>query len=184
MGGGMTQKHLMVAINWYGPYHSIDEARESAWQDYSDGLYFAMGKCKHERRKTLQYIGIGRKISTRLNASHHKLRLIVREMEIWLGEISTAEPSGKRLKATKTTLDFAEWLHAHFLKLPLNDRKKLCPPSRSVTVLNRWYRTDYATPRRRPHADWPDLIDYPDEDGVPSRAVWFGKKQRLFRGTE
>lgn len=143
------------------------------------GLYLALGKCKGERRNAMQYVGIGGALHTRLNERHHKLSLITREKQIWLGEIATAEPSGKRLKATRTTLDYAEWLHARFLRLPLNDMKTKALPPRGVTVLNRWFGTDYDTPRRRPHPDWPDLIDYPDFK-LPARAAWFGRRQRKF----
>jgi len=175
----MTERHLMIAINWYGPYRDLDQARLCARHDYTHGLYLAIGRCRNERTRRLQYVGIGTAIHSRLNERHHKLSLVEREREIWLGEIATAEPSGRRLKATRTTLDFAEWLHARFLKLPLNDNKTKALPDRSVTVLNRWFGLDYETPRRRPHRDWPDLIDYPDYE-LPARAVWFGRGQRKF----
>lgn len=176
----MSKKHLMIAINWYGPYNTLEDARCKARHDYNHGLYLAIGKRKHERKRAMQYIGIGNNLHTRLNDRHHKLADIVRERSLWLGEIATAEPSGKRMKATLTTLDFAEWMHARFLKLPLNDKKTKQLPSRSVTVINRWYATDYETLRlRRPHADWPDLLDY-SEHSRPARAVWFGSRQRTF----
>lgn len=178
----MTQKHLMIAINWYGPY-GLDESRKCARHDYEHGLYLAIGMCKYQRRAALQYVGIGNSIHTRLNHRHHKLSRITRERTLWLGEIATAEPSGKRLKATRTTLDYAEWLHARFLRLPLNDKKTKTLPRRSVTVLNRWFGSDYETPRHRPHADWPDLIDYPGYD-LPARAVWFGRRQRTFHAPD
>ena len=175
----MTQRHLMIAIHWYGPYKDLDEARECARYDNIHGLYLAIGKCRSDRTKRLQYVGIGSAIHTRLNERHHKLSLVEKEREIWLGEIVTAEPSGKRLKATRTTLDLAEWMHARFLGLPLNDKKTKALPRRSVTVLNRWFALNYETPARRPHKDWPDLIDYPDCE-LPARAVWFGVRQRRF----
>lgn len=175
----MTQNHLMIAINWFGPYKDLDEARNCARHDYSHGLYLVIGKRRSERTKKLQYVGIGKAIHTRLNEGHHKISLVEREREIWLGEIMTAEPPGRRRKATRATLDFAEWLHARFLQLPLNEKKTKALPGRSVTVLNRWFCLNYETPKRRPHKDWPDLIDYPDFD-LPARAVWFGLRQRRF----
>ncbi|MBD9571889.1 hypothetical protein [Ensifer sp. ENS08] len=88
------------------------------------------------------------------------------------------------MKATKTTLDLAEWLHARFMQLPVNEMKTKTLPSRSVTALNRWFKTDYETPRRnRPHPDWPDLIDYPDYD-LPARMIWFGGRQQYFHAPD
>jgi len=171
----------MVAVDWYGPYLSLTEAREKARQDYSHGLYLAIGKQKYERYPSMQYIGIATALHLRLHENHPKLSLVVNEFSLWLGEISTAEPSGKRAKVTRTTLDYAEWMHARFLQLPLNEKKKGKPPSRSVTILNRWYdKKDYYTPKQRPHKGWPDLIDFPYHE-LPARVVWFGKNQRTFQ---
>ncbi len=143
-----------------------------------------IGKRPYQRKVSMQYIGIGSNVHTRMTEGHHKLRGITQERVIWLGEIATAEPSGKRMKATKTTLDLAEWLHARFMQLPLNEMKTKTLPSRSVTVLNRWFKTDYETPRKnRPHPDWPDLIDYPDYN-LPARMIWFGGRQQYFHAPD
>lgn len=179
-------KHLMIAIDWYGPYKTLEAARGAAKPYDWPGLYMLIGKVGEERSSKIQYVGISRSVSTRLNSKHHRLgaRAIeasgIRDIGIWLGEVATAEPGGKKMKATKTTLDFAEWLHARFMGLPLNGMKTKSPPPRSVTVLNRWWKTDFQTPMsRRPHPDWPNLIDYPTY-GLPARTVWFGGKQRTF----
>lgn len=183
-GVSLAQKHLMIAINWYGPYADLDEARLCARHDYDHGLYLAIGRVGRETSSTMQYVGIGSAIYTRLTKRHHALSKLADGYTLWLGEIVTAEPSGTRLKATRTTLDLAEWLHARFLRLPLNKMKTREVPSRSVTVLNRWFRKDYETPYvRRPHPDWPDLIDFPCFDR-PARAVWFGARQRTFKAPE
>lgn len=181
----MPAKHLMIAIHWFGPYATLDEARAAARGDYRDGLYICIGRRLRQRTTRVQYVGLSKTLHTRLNERHHALQHVARARQIWLGEIVTAEPSGRRLKVTRATLDYAEWLHARFLSLPLNAAKTKGLPPRSVTVLNRWFGRDYETPRgRRPHKDWPDLIDFPDLEGVPARAVWFGSRQRYFAAPE
>ena len=176
----------MIAVHWFGPYNSLAEAREAASKWDWPGLYLCIGKTRRQDKQAVQYIGISKQLSKRLKSAHHKLGDVaninepISDLKIWLGEIATAEPSGKRLKVTQTTLDYAEWLHARFMRLPLNDRKTKTLPTRSVTVLNRWWKTDFDTPRRnRPHPAWPDLIDFQGAH-LPARTVWFGGKQRSF----
>lgn len=169
-------KHLAVVIDWYGPY-SVAEALTASKRDgYSSGLYVGIGKLRYERGPSKpQYIGLSKNLKSRL-ASHHRLPAISRDVTLWLGEIATFEPPGKKRKAVTASLDYAEWLHAFFLQLPLNDKKTINPPRRPVTVLNRWWRTDYETPRvKRPHALWPDLIDFIGPE-YSAKVVWFGKK--------
>jgi hypothetical protein len=180
----MPQKHLMIAIDWFGPY-SLDDARRAAANDgYGPGLYMCTGRREGEEVSAIQYVGIGKALQARLIPGHHKLQLVVAERRLWLGQISTAEPSGKKIKVTQAGLDYAEWLHARFLRLPLNDKKTKSLPPRSVTVLNRWFRADDWTGRRnRPHPDWPDLIDFPAYE-MPARAVWFGGRQRRFLASD
>jgi hypothetical protein len=179
-------KHLMIAVDWFGPYNSVREAHEAAKPFDWPGLYVLLGKVGGEAKSQVQYVGISESLSGRLNPRHHKIGDLaiktseVTDLRIWLGEVSTAEPSGPKKKATRATLNFAEWLHARFMKLPLNSMKTKGLPTRSVTVLNRWWKKDLKTPyARRPHPDWPNLIDYPDY-GLPARTVWFGGKQRVF----
>lgn len=179
----MTKKHLMISVDWFGPY-TLEEAKSAAQSDYQHALYMCIGKVKYERKTKMQYIGIGTNVASRLKEDHHKLNLVVNDRKIWLGEISTAEPSGRKLKVTPATLDFTEWMHARFLQLPLNEMKKKGLPTRIVTVLNRWFKTDYQTIRsNRPIPEWPDLLDYPDY-GNPARLVWFGGKQKKFLAPE
>lgn len=181
----MAQKHLMIAVNWFGPYWGdLEDIRAIARDDFDDGLYMCIGKTPYQRKSTIQYIGIGSPIYTRMSESHHALPLVTRSRQMWLGEVATAEPSGKKLKTTKATLDYAEWLHARFMQLPLNDKKTVNPPTRSVTVLNRWWKTDYDNMRsNRPHPDWPNLLDFPGH-GLAARIVWFGGRQRHFNAPD
>ncbi len=177
----MSHKHLMIAVNWFGPYWDLAETREVARNEWDHALYMCIGMRPYQRKPAMQYVGIGKSVHTRMTEDHHKLKEVTRERQIWLGEIATAEPGGRKLKVTAATLDYAEWLHARFMQLPLNEKKTKTLPPRSVTVLNKWWKRDYETPRRnRPHPDWPDLIDYPHWDSAPARMVWFGRRQQLF----
>jgi len=132
-----------------------------------------IGKQKYQRSTSIQYIGISSSnLCQRLKEDHSKLRLITRARKIWLGEVASVGISGPKQKRTDFLLDLVEWAHAFFLELPLNERKRLTPPSRAITVVNRWWGTDFFTPKRkRPHTDWPIVIDYSGGD-YPVRMSW------------
>lgn len=168
-------KPTIALIDWYGPY-SPEDAAPAAF-DYNDGLYLAIGKGSYERSVNLQYIGLASSLSRRLSNAHHKLGKVKTEVSIWLGEVSSPRTPGRKIKVTDRMLDLAEWAHIYFLELPLNEKKKVNPPDLPVVVYNRWWKKDGETRyERRPHADWPDLIDYSDGE-ANTRIVWFGGGQ-------
>ena len=152
--------HVAIIVDWSGPYMSISEAKAAA-RDYEDGLYMAIGKKKYQKKpRQLQYVGIADELSSRVHTAHPKLPYLP-ELELWLGEIASTGIPGPKKKKVDPCLDLAEWALAYFLELPLNDRKRHHPPPRPVTVLNRWWYPDHETKRsRRPHSDWPDLVEY------------------------
>ena len=177
----MAQK--AIVIDWYGPYKDLPYARKAASKDFEAGLYMAIGKTEDKGKKKLQYIGLTKNLSSRITNSHHKLCEITGDFEIWLGEVASVGIPGKKKQVTDTRLDLAEWAHIFFLKLPLNERKRV-PPKDTVTVLNRWWFPDYERGRkRRPHTDWPDVIDY-WEGGA--KIAWFttGKKCLVWKPGE
>ena len=167
--------YLSLIIDWFGPY-DYEEAMRDAQDYYGKGLYVLIGKTKHQKSKAiLQYIGISNELSSRFQSKHTALLNVNRELKIWLGEIGSFGIPGKKTKVTNICLDYAEWAHAYFLELPLNERKTKNPPDRPVTVLNKWWQKDFETPRiKRPHPDWPDLIDFLGSD-YGARVCWFGK---------
>lgn len=178
-GDVRVAKHLVIAIDWYGPYTA--ETAKGALADYGPGLYAAIGKQTDQTSQSLQYVGLSSRLRGRVGPGHHKLGDVTQDLRLWLGEAGTANPSGRRTKFTTPTLDYSEWLLAYFVRFALNDKKTKNPPDRPVTLLNRWYHTDYQTPWvKRPHPDWPDLIDFIGP-GYDTKVVWFGKKMKRVR---
>jgi hypothetical protein len=178
-------KQFIIGIDWYGPYSR--SAAIGKIKDFGAGLYFAIGtpegKGNHKRRP--QYIGISNNniVSRSTHPRHEVMTKINYDKGLWLGEVSTAEPSGRRLTVTPNTLRYAEWLHVYFMGLPMNTRLNRPPPN-PATLLNRWWRTDYETPRyQRPHPTWPDLIDFAGRD-FRARTVWFGGSQVVHHPSE
>lgn len=172
--------HLVTVLDWYGPF-GYDEAFEIARKDFDGGMYLCVGKVKSQHGPaTIQYVGIaGKVLRSRVNGTHAKLILVTRERNIWLGEIGSLGVPGKKAKKTNASLDFAEWALVYFLKPRLNNKKTKTPPARPVTVLNRWWKRDYATQHvRRPHPNWPDLIDYLGPESK-ARVVWFKGAKRI-----
>jgi hypothetical protein len=176
----MSKKSITAIIDWYGPY-TFTEAKEVLKRDYLDGLYMIHGKLPDQSRSVLQYVGIAKNLNSRLNQRHHILSAFLEQSPrlkcLWLGEVVSPRTPGKKLKATDQMLDLAEWAHAYFLQLPLNTQKKKTPPERSIVIYNRWWHKDYETAHaKRPAREWPDLIDWIDED-YPAKVVWFGEKE-------
>lgn len=171
-------KHLVIAVDWYGPYDSIQSARKAIRADaFGSGLYFAIGRCRARDPLAPQYVGISKDLASRVGNQHGALTQIS-DLSLWIGEVGTASVSGPKVKATPPTLDFAEWLTAYFMDLPLNTMKRITIPNVSVSLLNRWWKQDYMTARKkRPHPDWPDFIDFLGHY-YPTKIVWFGKKMK------
>lgn len=167
-------KHVAVDVDWYGPYVSVKEAAQKARGYYGAGLYLVIGKVRHQKNSSCpQYIGIARELANRLYTSAG-IKEVTRDRRIWLGEVASINVPGKKSKMTNTQIDLAEWCHAYFLQLPINNKKKKNPPPRSATIVNRWWRKDFITPaRQRPHRDWPDIIDYLGRD-YGCKVAWFG----------
>ncbi len=175
----MPAKHLVVGVDWYGPY-SLEQAQAVAHEYGKGGLYLCIGKRKGQHQRSMQYVGKSNTgLRSRLQKDHHKLRLITRKQQFWLGVIATGNVPGKKKHLTPQALRLAEWALAYFLDLWLNDKLRKKAPPNPVTVLNRWWADEeQERPRyHRPHGEWPDLIDFLGRS-YRTRLVWFGSPGR------
>lgn len=175
-------KPVVAVIDWYGPY-TLEQAQMATF-NYDDGIYIAVGKLKDQPVSQIQYVGLASNLQKRLNGAHHKLPLITHGMALWLGDVVSPRTPGRKIKVTDRMLDLAEWAHSYFLQLPLNVKKKNTPPDRPITVYNKWWRTDFETPhQKRPHKDWPDIIDFMGA-AYKTKLVWFGGRQLIQDASE
>ena len=172
-------KPVVALIEWFGPY-SLEGAKEATSEfDYEDGLYIVIGKLNGQRASQIQYVGLASNLRSRLSGNHHAIHKVTKDQKLWLGEIISPRTPGRKIKVTDRMLDLAEWAHAYFLQLPLNLKKKSKPPDRPIVVYNKWWRTDFETPhKRRPHVQWPDIIDYNGSE-YAAKLVWFGGSQMV-----
>lgn len=154
------RKPLAVIVDWFGPYYSQQEAAKCAKDGYGAGLYLIIGKKKYERGGSrLQYVGIADLLYGRLRGRHHIIPGVARERELWLGEIASAWGTGR------ARLELVEWAYIYFLDIAQNVRKKKTPPRKEITIINRWWPKDFTPVRmKRPHKNWPDVIDYSVEN--------------------
>jgi hypothetical protein len=136
---------IVVVADWFGPYRSLEKAKE-ALRDYGGGLYMLIGRKngKGKHKKGIRYCGISDELSGRVNNTHSIIKsLDSRMLIIWFGEITCTQKSN--------ALGLVEWAHIYFLELPENKNKKKNPPSQPVTVLNRWWKTDYTLVENNAH---------------------------------
>lgn len=101
-------------------------------------------------------------------------------LRLYIGIVGSQGIAGRRASHQSVrhsvSVDLAESAMAFFLELPLNVAKRCRPPRDGIVLVNRWWSADLESRvRRRPHPDWPDLIDYDDYSGD---AIVRGKGRR------
>jgi hypothetical protein len=103
----MARKHLVVGIDWYGPY-SLAKAQGIAHEYGKGGLYLCVGKQRGQHHPRLQYIGKSNNgLRSRLQKDHHKLKLVTQGRQVWLGVIATGNVPGRRMHITPKALQLA-----------------------------------------------------------------------------
>lgn len=85
---------LIVAIDWYGPFKSVNAARTAGQNaGVRDLLYVAFSNDGQERG----YAGLSSNISQRLTDRHHIIGGFVdNELDIWIGLIASQSVAGRR----------------------------------------------------------------------------------------
>ncbi len=171
-------------IDWCGPFHTIEAACHAvAEEGYGEALYMAVGSKRGQTKSHVQYVGITADLTKRFNGTHPiQLLLRAKTLRLYVGIVTSQAVAGKKAshhaKRFSIPLYLAESVIAFLMELPLNKDKRCNPPKDSVVVVNRWYRQDFATRRRRrPHPTWPDLIEYDWSEEIGDLA-WHGRQRK------
>lgn len=183
----MPASLLMVAVDWYGPLKTLTKARQRG-EASGVGEFLYLGYQTNPPEKA--YIGISSNITGRLTPAHHVMGSWEDgSFDLWIGIIASQSEPGRRPVDSPVyhsgATHFAEHMIAYFVETSENVRKRRHHPDRSGVVLNRWFREIEPWDRRfqRPHANWPDLIEF-ELDERFARKVWFGGGTERFRNEE
>jgi hypothetical protein len=181
----MSYQTVVIAVNWYGPFYSIEEAKRTAKDNgVGEAIYLLIDK---QKKAALRYVGISKALQNRFNNQHSALNKLAKGSCIWLGLVDSHAIAGRKKAGQSTShsrgVALAEGLTAYFLKLPENDRKRRKEPDVSAILINRWFRgvDPFHRWKHRAHEDWPDLIEW-DQVNQTASLVWFGGKRIVYRG--
>lgn len=170
-------------IDWCGPFHTIKDACDAvANGGYGEALYIAIGSRPGQTKTHIQYVGITTDLTRRFNGKH-PIQLLIRakSLRLYVGIVTSQAVAGKKAshhaKKFSIPLYLAETALAFLMEIPLNKDKRCNPPKDSIVVVNRWYRDDFATRRRkRPHRTWPDLVEF-DWHECTGDLAWHGGRR-------
>jgi hypothetical protein len=142
----------------------------------------AIGSRRWQRQSHIQYVGITTDLVRRFNGKHPIQTLLKStNLRLFVGIVTSQAVAGRKAKGQavrfSTPLYLAESALAFLMEIPLNKDKRCNPPKDSVVVVNRWYRADFETRRRRrPHPGWPDLVEFDRDEGIGDLA-WHGRRR-------
>jgi hypothetical protein len=175
-----------VLIDWCGPFHKIKDACAAVSEGgYGEALYMAVGSRPGQTKTYIQYVGITADLTRRFNGKHPiQVMLRAKSLRLYVGIVTSQAVAGKKAahhaKRFSIALYLAESALAFLMELPLNKDKRCSPPNDSVVVVNRWYREDFATRRRRrAHVGWPDLVEYDSVEGIGELAWHGGRREHI-----
>jgi hypothetical protein len=143
-------EYQTIVIEWFGPvsWETIENLE-------AGGLYIFTGKQKHQRKDSIQYIGITEGNYRHRFTRHHKVLLITRDLRCWVGQIIHPTNLGR------VGLERAESMLVYFAQPELNERKVIYPPY-PTAVISHWF-TEREMPRYNRQGifrNFPDVISW------------------------
>ena len=142
----MSELKEIYAIEWMGPYNSIDEieCREGIEECF---IYMITGRLYHGGPRGIRYVGITKRIvSKRLSDKDHlKKQEKIRDKQFWIGRFSVSSYNNLDTKARRNRAEQVETLLVRFLTnvtglKMINDKKVYSDPIKPIGIINRWQK--------------------------------------------
>ena len=160
----MAQSKIRITVDWYNVLDLKNAGRNLECRS-NPFLYLCLGKVKYQRRNMLQSFGCSNSLSDVL--FEKEVRLVSRERQIWLGFVTTLEPSGQTHLASLSPVCYVNFIYHKGLKFRNKRFSESHDTGESAEVFNRWWRRETVFARKvSPHIDWPDVITYRDAGGL------------------
>lgn len=142
----MSELKEIYAIEWMGPYDSIDEIgyREGTEECF---IYLITGRFYHNGPKGIRYVGITKRfVGKRLNdKDHQKKQEKLKDKQFWTGRFSLSAYNNLDTKVRRGRAERVETLLVRYLTnvsniKMINDKKKYSDPKKPIGVVNRWQK--------------------------------------------
>lgn len=142
----MIQLKDIYAIEWMGPYDTIDEigCREGSEECF---IYLITGRFYNNGPKGIRYVGITKRfVGDRLtDKDHQKKQAKLKDKQFWTGRFSVSSYNNLDTRARRNRAESVETLLVRYLTnisniKMINDKKVYSDPKKPIGVINRWQK--------------------------------------------
>lgn len=140
----MSELKDIYAIDWMGPYNSIDEIgyREGSEECF---IYLITGRFSYKKTKGIRYVGITKRcVDNRLKDKDHlQKQAKLKDKQFWVGRFSVSTYNNLGTKARRNRAERVETLLVRYLSNVsemINDKKVYSDPKKPIGVINRWQK--------------------------------------------
>ena len=142
----MSELKDIYAIEWMGPYDSIDEikCREGSEECF---IYLITGRFYHNGPLGIRYVGITKRfVGDRLKDKDHQYKQAkLKHKQFWTGRFSVSAYNNLDTKARRNRAERVETLLVRYLRnvsdiKMINDKKIYSDPNKPIGIVNRWQK--------------------------------------------
>jgi hypothetical protein len=177
----MMQSKIRITVDWYCQ-SDLKNAGKNIDRLASPFLYLCLGKVKYQRRNMLQSFGCSKSFGGVLYDKD--VRLIARERQIWLGFVTTFEPSTQNHQCGPSSVCCAYSIYRNALIFRNTKFSASHDLVESAEVFNRWWRFNSVFARMAsPHIDWPDVMEHNGLNGSISTMKFAETRDSMINST-